>query len=446
MSDERPTQNTCCGDGKVPVGDIEDLIVGPQSRATSSSKLFHHSSHVDTTKPLLAASTLRSECYYSEEWFNRELNQVFATSWTLIGREDEIPSAGEYLAIDTVWGGPVAVTRQHDGTLRAFQNVCAHRGAKVLQGTSGTCPKIGMVCPYHAWTYEYSGDLKWAPGMRNIKGFDESHIRLKPVRFETIHGFIFVCTADETEPLSKVLGDLPEKMAPWFGAEGKMRDMVCVGRETYEVDCNWKFLMENTSETYHTAIVHKDSLGPMDARPFPPHHGVWDGVEVPSSRSIVPLPEDFADEHPLPTFTNRTAFINLFPALQINVTWDCAWWMWLEPLSPTRTRITQGFCFPKTSTMLPQFPGVLEKYRRRWHIAVTEDNEISLNQQRGVRFRQAGRFSPLEFAVHNFNNFLLSRILDDFGQAKWNPGQRVHVGDGMSDCQILNCNVLVLVF
>ena len=163
-----------------------------------------------------------------------------------------------------------------------------------------------------------------------------------------------------------------------------------------------------------------------------PHRGDWDAVRVPSARSIVPLPDDTFDV-PLPAFTDSTAFVNVFPSLQFNVTWDCMWWMRLIPRGPRATHIQMGFCFPRASTRQPNFDRVLARYLARWEMAVSEDNAISLNQQRGVRsmFRKPGRFSQLEFGTHNFNNWLLSRMLDRGrgGGAYWDPGRRVYVGD-----------------
>jgi hypothetical protein len=179
----------------------------------------------------------------------------------------------------------------------------------------------------------------------------------------------------------------------------------------------------------HTSVVHASSLGPMRATPIGVHHGDWDAVCVPSNRSIVPLPSDTIDS-PLPSFTEKTAFVNLFPSLQINVTWDCLWWMRLHPTSPTSTHIQMGFCFPKTTIVQPEFSLAFKTYKKRWHIAVTEDNAISLNQQRGVRsmFRTPGRFCQLEFGTHNFNNWLLSKMLDM--KNVWDPGRRVYLGEG----------------
>jgi phenylpropionate dioxygenase-like ring-hydroxylating dioxygenase large terminal subunit len=380
-------------------------------------------------RPLLEACNLPAECYNSEKWFEREMERVFMPSWFLVGREDELLEPGSYMAIDTEWSGPVAVCRGTDGLLHAFANVCCHRGAKVMPEGRGQASKLGLICPYHAWTYEYDGRLKWAPGMQRTLNFDESDIRLAPVRLSTFHGFIFINHSSTAKSLEEALGDIPEKLPQWFGPEGKVKDTVCVGRREYEVPCNWKFLMENTCETYHTSVVHKGSLGPMKSFPMEPHVGDWDGVRVPTQRTVVPLPGDFeGDPHPLPAFTDQTAFVNLFPSLQINVTWDCLWWMNLIPTGAQSTRIQMGFLFPRETRQLEDFPTKLERYLHRWNVAVTEDNSISLNQQRGVRsaFRVPGRFGELEFGTHNFNNWLLARMLDGHDQ-KWDPGNRVFI-------------------
>lgn len=162
--------------------------------------------------------------------------------------------------------------------------------------------------------------------MDAARGFESGGVRLELVRFEVFHGFIFVCMSDDAAPLHESLGDIGAQLPAWFGPEGAAEGMVCVDRREFTVPCNWKFLMENTAETYHTPVVHKDSLGPMKSEPCPPHQGAWDAVLVPSARSIVPLPTDFEGAtHPLPTFTDSTAFVNVFPSLQINCTWDCMW-------------------------------------------------------------------------------------------------------------------------
>ena len=426
-------------------GDIEDLLKDGKRRVATApgtgkeideSWLFNSKRFENVQRPLLEASTLPRECYNSRQWYERELTNVFRPSWVLVGREDEVAEPGMFLSLDLEFAGPIAICRGNDMQLHAFANSCRHRGAKILQNKSGKAPSIGMVCPYHAWTYDFDGKLKWAPRMHNAKDFDEDDIRLAMLKVETFCGFIFVCAAapgdPRYKPLKEALGNISQVLEPWFDPiKGAANNMVCVKRRTYTVECNWKFLMENTCETYHTSVVHKNSLGPMAATPVEPHDGDWDAVVVPSERSIVPLPDDFSGKQfPLPAFTDKTAFANVFPSTQINATWDCLWVMRLLPLGPSTTEIEMMFCFPRDTVKEPDFNGVLQHYLKRWHIAVTEDNTISLNQKKGVMspFRVPGRFSHLEFGTHNFNNWLVSRTVDGDARNGWNPGRRVFIG------------------
>eukprot|EP00928_Gymnodinium_smaydae_P038645 TRINITY_DN26612_c0_g1_i1.p1 TRINITY_DN26612_c0_g1~~TRINITY_DN26612_c0_g1_i1.p1 ORF type:complete len:863 (+),score=160.36 TRINITY_DN26612_c0_g1_i1:78-2666(+) len=451
LAEQRPAHGSCehaalhpqsCrgGDnGKTAAVDIEELA-GISGRLHSAdhldeneAKLFDPTRFEETRRPLLEASTLPSEVYNSQAWYRRELDQAFMPSWFIVGREDEIREPGQYLAVDTEWGGPVAVVRGNDNSLYAFANVCAHRGAKILPDGCGKAPRSGLICPYHAWTYDYTGQLLVAPGMHQAKHFDEGQVKLRKVRLDTFHGFIFVNHSAKAKALSETLGDMPEKLPEWFGPNGVVKDMVCVARRSYDVPCNWKFIYENTCETYHTSIVHKGSLGPMKSSPMEPHVGDWDGVRVPSKRSIVPLPTDFEGvDFPLPAFTDKSCFINVFPSLQINVTWDCIWWMNTIPTGQSSTRIEMGFCFPAATQKLSNFPTVLDRYLHRWNVAVLEDNTISLNQQRSVRsmFRTPGRFCQLEFGTHNFNNWLLSKVVND-DRFSWDPGKRVFTDNAL---------------
>jgi choline monooxygenase len=124
-------------------------------------------------------------------------------------------------------------------------NACCHRGAKVMQDGKGTASAHGHVCPYHAWTYDSDGTLKWAPGMHTVDSFDED-IRLPVIRHDLWNGFIFVTLNDDAPAVRDSLGDLPDVLPDWFSETGALKDMVTVARRQFTVNCNWKFLMENT--------------------------------------------------------------------------------------------------------------------------------------------------------------------------------------------------------
>jgi len=188
------------------------------------------------------------------------------------------------------------------------------------------------------------------------------------------------------------------------------------------VNCNWKFLMQNTSETYHTSFVHRDSLGPMPSEPIATYYGKppvgqWDAVHVPGERSIVPMPGEAAPFPQLPTAPS-TFFISLFPTLQLNVTRDCAWWMRVLPDGPCMSRVTLGFLFPRATTTMPNFEQLLAPYRHRWDVAIQEDNEISVNQQKASEspHHRPGPYHSLEFGVHRFDNMVLDAVLE--GEAR----------------------------
>ena len=102
-----------------------------------------------------------------------------------------------------------------------------------------------------------------------------------------------------------------------------------------------------------------------------------------------------------------------YPAVQYNCTFDCMWWMRCLPTSARTTEVTLGFCFPRETAARPDFRQEVQTYLRRWHLAVVEDNDISVNQQRGVEsaMHEPGPFYVLrEFGVHNFNNWLLDHM------------------------------------
>jgi len=374
-----------------------------------SSTLFDQSAHAQTRLPLGQAISLPSACYTSREWQSKEVEQVLRAGPTLVGRLDELPESGSYISLDAPGHGPVFVMRGRDMKVRAFANVCRHRGAKLLTEPQGRV-KGGIVCPYHAWTFSTNGDLKGAPRM--CKSFNKSQWPLIQLRIDEVKGFLFLNKSD-SPPLEDSLGNLPELILDKWPLD----DMVTVARREYEVGCNWKFLFENTSETYHTSVVHRKTLGPMESSSAEEILGVkpsrnWDAVHVPGSRSVVPLASDAA---PFPEIATTTFFTNIFPSVQLNLTRDCAWWMRMLPTAIDKTQVSMGFLFPKSTTERPNFQEELKPYLHRWHLAVVEDNEISENQTAGAQsgVYQPGPYSMLEFGTHKFNNYVLDGVLGE---------------------------------
>ena len=147
--------------------------------------------------------------YEDPEVARRERDRIFMRSWQYAGRTAELTAPGSYVATQ-VGGLPVVLTRDRDDTLRAFANVCRHRGAIVARGAGerGT-----LQCPYHAWTYGLDGCLRGAPRTRDDPGFDTEGLGLVPMAAGTWGPFAFVNPDADAEPLEQALGDLPAVVA-----------------------------------------------------------------------------------------------------------------------------------------------------------------------------------------------------------------------------------------
>ena len=228
--------------------------------------IFDPALYAEVRKPFLEARHLPRWCYLSEEFYQRELERIFLRTWLFIDRLDAIPECGDYITVDTV-AGPVIVLRDQGGVVRALANTCRHRGSRVLNGR-GNCRSI--VCPYHSWTYDLDGTLLRALGMEKSVGFEHARLGLKPIRLETWGGFMFINFDANSESLLDYLGDLTLRYASY-----KFEDMVCTRRTEYTVECNWKLLLENAHEDYHTATVHKGSLGLQLSEALPSPNGNW---------------------------------------------------------------------------------------------------------------------------------------------------------------------------
>ena len=370
--------------------------------------LFAPAHFAAVRRPLLEAETLPAWCYRSEAFFRRELERVFRPAWRFVGRADELPEAGDYLCAWTA-AGPALVVRGEDGTIRAFANACRHRGA-ALVAESGHCKSF--VCPYHAWSYGLDGRLRAAPGMEGVKGFDKTEYGLVPLRLETWAGFLFINPDPAAAPLLEALGDLTERFA-CYGFES----LRCVRRVEFSIEANWKLLAENALEAYHTGTVHRETVGRQQAEALTTR-GDWTGLLVVDARSVATLPEV---PPPFPTISTLegdakrgTHFTMLYPSTQFACAQDCMWWLDFQPVSPTRTRLVLGSCFPEAAIAQANFQEAAKLYFDRLDRATPEDNEICETQQRGLAsdLRSPGRFAASEQAVHALDNWILDRVLD----------------------------------
>jgi phenylpropionate dioxygenase-like ring-hydroxylating dioxygenase large terminal subunit len=207
---------------------------------------------IATPDPQTAAElphALPAWVYNNAELTRLELERVLKPSWQIVCHVNSIPKAGDYQTFD-LGGESIIVLRDRDGSIRAFHNVCRHRGARLLDG-SGNCPAT-ITCPYHGWTYRHDGGLIGMPMRESFPGLDRSAHALKAVRTDIALSFVWVCLAGDPPPVEKVWGHLADELLPY-----RFQDMVPLSpitEESWPVD--WKIAMDNYLESYHVPIGH----------------------------------------------------------------------------------------------------------------------------------------------------------------------------------------------
>lgn len=193
--------------------------------------------------------SLPAGLYTREDVFEADVEAIFHRLWTYVGLECDVPEPGDVNVVD-IGHSSILILRDEDEGVRAFYNVCRHRGARLLPAGKGTVGKL--VCPYHQWTYELTGELVDAPHMG--RDFEMGCRDLKPVRLKSVAGLLFVCLADE--PPADI-DALAEAMEPRLSPYG-LRDAKVAFETDLVEDGNWKLTMENNRECYHCSANHPE--------------------------------------------------------------------------------------------------------------------------------------------------------------------------------------------
>jgi phenylpropionate dioxygenase-like ring-hydroxylating dioxygenase large terminal subunit len=193
--------------------------------------------------------TLPFDWYSNPDVLRLERERIFHSAWQYAGRADQVAEPGSFFSCDA-GGIPVVVVRDKEGSLRAFLNVCRHRGSIVCEGEGR---RETLQCPYHAWTYGLDGSLRAAPRTEREPGFDRSQLGLMPVQVDAWGPFVFVNPDTDAPPLADHLGELPELIA---AAGLDLDSLRFLKRSTSEYSANWKVCCENFLECYHCQIAH----------------------------------------------------------------------------------------------------------------------------------------------------------------------------------------------
>src|SRR5258705_3765717 len=198
------------------------------------------------TQPV--AHSLHQALYNSEEAYRHDIERIFMRHWMLAGHASSAPKPGDYFLFELAEES-IVIVRGHDNELRAFANVCRHRGSRICREQEGNA-KV-LVCPYHAWAYNLDGSLRSARYMPDAR--DKTRFDLKPVHIAVIEGLIFLLMAEYSLSLEVMRKALKDVLGSYDLKEAK-----AAHRQTYRIEANWKLAVENYVECYHCAPAHPE--------------------------------------------------------------------------------------------------------------------------------------------------------------------------------------------
>jgi glycine betaine catabolism A len=350
-----------------------------------------------TTSFRHGAQTLPGSYYTAPAVLADEQERIFARAWSCVGRVSSLERTGDYI-VREVAGESLILLRDPAGTLRAFFNVCRHRGTRLCSENSGHFSG-SIQCPYHAWTYALDGRLLGAPHMQEAEGFDRNDYPLHEAALAEWEGFLFVNPAPDPSPFETTWGPMRGRLSRY-----SLERLVVGHRVRYDVRANWKLVFQNYSECLHCPTIH-----PKLATVLPYQSGANDLIEGPflggymeirspnqsatmSGRACgLPVSGDLpdADRH-------RAFYYTLMPNLLLSLHPDYVNYYLVQPVSADRTVVESEWLFHPDTLADPG--NNIQDAIEFWDVTNRQDWDIVERSQLGIASRryQPGPYSPRE--------------------------------------------------
>ena len=343
------------------------------------------------------ARTMPREFYTSPDILAEEWERIFAREWNCVGRASRIPQRGDYM-LRTVAGESLIIVRGADDVLRAFFNICRHRGTRICAAASGRFSET-IQCPYHAWTYTTDGRLIGAPHMQDVEGFRKQDYPLHAAAIAEWEGFIFVNIADDPVPFAEWFAPMLHRLSRFNLSKLKVGHHV-----DYDVHANWKLVFQNYSECLHCPVIH-----PELAVVLPYQSGANDLVEGPFVGGYMEITQPnqsatlsgracgrVVNDALAPDDRRRAYYYSLMPNLLLSVHPDYVNYYLLSPVSVDRTLVESEWMFHPDNEGDPAFnPGDAIAF---WDVTNRQDWDIVERSHLGISSRryEPGPYSPRE--------------------------------------------------
>jgi phenylpropionate dioxygenase-like ring-hydroxylating dioxygenase large terminal subunit len=357
---------------------------------------------VHPTPDPLDGVSLPGWLYFDPEFFEAEKTAFLRAAPQVVCHESEIREPGEWRTIDYL-GESVIVIRGDDGAVRAFANVCRHRGSRLVDG-SGGCAKV-LTCPYHAWSYARDGRLVGVPHRNEYPGLQTGELGLVPVALEQWHGFLFVTLEPGAPSVAEMMAPYEHEVAPY-----RFEDLRVIGRVTIRPrPLNWKTIADNFSDGLHIPVGH-----PGLTRLFGRNYRIeaqshvdrmeGDMVEKPSANPSERAYQRYLPEveHLPPSHRRKWLYYKLFPNVAFDIYPDQVDFMQFLPVSATETVIREiSYALPDDRREMRAARHLNWRINRRVN---AEDTELITRVQLGMQSPsyKAGPLGTSEVCLRSF--------------------------------------------
>ena len=227
----------------------------------SSNLLVRQEGDAPFTKDPSVSYTMPARFYTSPDIYEIEKDAIFYKSWHYAGHASQLKEERSYITT-SIHDQNIFIAKGADGELRAFHNVCAHRGHILLEGSGR---KSVITCPYHAWAFDFSGKLVNARNSENVIGFNKDDFSLKEVKLEVFCGMLMVNLDLNAKPFAEQFKGLEEEIRQYMPSVDSLE---YAQRDTFDVASNWKVLVDNFLECYHCSPAHKDFVDLVDMNSY----------------------------------------------------------------------------------------------------------------------------------------------------------------------------------
>jgi len=375
------------------------------------------------SQPINQAHGLPNECYNNEEYTNIERKKIFEDKWVVVGVASSIAKKGEAKPFD-LFGIPLILLRTKSNKIKAYHNVCSHRGYKILQKKCTI--KNVLKCPYHSWSYNLEGKLVATPHLGGMnkhqsKDFNKAGSGLKEVRSYVWLDMILVNISNNEIPFEQYIKPLQDRWSKFWSKKDQklIQHSKDFGYFKLTAKCNWKFAIENYCESYHLPWIHP---GLNSYSKISDHYHIEGLLNRFAGQGTVVYNPNFNSKVKFPNFPNWpkdklniAEYIALFPNVMLGLHKDHYYIYWLEPINHKLTiEHMEIYYVGNTAANSKKFKNLRKKNLKLWRDVQLEDVGIIQGMQEGRKSPayNGGNFSPaMDGPTHKFHKWIAENLI-----------------------------------